>query len=529
MSIPSRSFRLAGLALALMAATTVRAVEPEEKPHPLQLAQGGPRRFFDSLFNRSPSPAEAPRPRRAFIPAPRPARPGELPERPEATAETIDAELPESVDEWRAFAGDLLVAVSQTAERSLGVTIDLGIDVTREGDASEPTGPTLDDAAGRTQSRDEDRESKPSRSSLARPSGPPPPKTRQFERMRLRIARTLAAYQRRPLNTAENTPWEVMHGFIAFGIPTQLRVGGPGGTPVNAIGWMNMGGRCRGQVLLVASEKRVRGLIGYGVQGHSAQYLAMLAQCRVAKESPITIQKRSFTVADLVTEEQQACRPGTELTFSLIGLAHYLPTDATWKSRDGEEWSLPRLVEEELAQPVRTVACGGTHRLFGLAYACQRRKQAIGSLDGVYRRADRFVRDYQAFAVTKLQNRDGSFSTEWFKYPADRPDDIDRKVQTTGHILEWLVASLDQEQLYDSRIVRAVEFLEMALASDVNREWKIGPLGHALHALTIYQERVWGVVLPGSIAAFHGPMKADPSGVERVADGPILPPQTHQR
>jgi hypothetical protein len=274
--------------------------------------------------------------------------------------------------------------------------------------------------------------------------------------MRLRIARTLAAYQRRPLNTAENTPWEVMHGFIAFGIPTQLRVGGPGGTPVNAIGWMNMGGRCRGQVLLVASEKRVRGLIGYGVQGHSAQYLAMLAQCRVAKESPITIQKRSFTVADLVTEEQQACRPGTELTFSLIGLAHYLPTDATWKSRDGEEWSLPRLVEEELAQPVRTVACGGTHRLFGLAYACQRRKQAIGSLDGVYRRADRFVRDYQAFAVTKLQNRDGSFSTEWFKYPADRPDDIDRKVQTTGHILEWLVASLDQEQLYDSRIVRAV-------------------------------------------------------------------------
>jgi hypothetical protein len=34
---------------------------------------------------------------------------------------------------------------------------------------------------------------------------------------------------------------------------------------------------------------------------------------------------------------------------------------------------------------------------------------------------------------------------------------------------------------------------------------------HALHALTIYQERVWGVVLPGGIAAFHGTMKAAPA------------------
>ncbi|MFM7207443.1 MAG: hypothetical protein ACKO4T_12335 [Planctomycetaceae bacterium] len=339
-------------------------------------------------------------------------------------------------------------------------------------------------------------------------TGAPPPKTRRFERLRGRIAQTLATYQRRPLNTAQNTPWEVMHGFIAFGIPTQIRVGGPAGDLVSAIGWSNMGGTCRGQVMLAAADDRVVALKGVGVQGHSAQYLAILAQCRVAANSPLTVQGKPFTVTDLIEEEKLSCKSKTELTFALIALAHYLPTDATWKNRSGEKWSLPRLVEEEIVQPIRGAPCGGTHRLYGLAYGCQRRLRAAGELDGPYLRADKYVRDYQNFTLAKLQNGDGSFSTEWFKYPADRDDDIDRKIQTTGHILEWLVGSLDQDRLYEPRIVAAAEYLCSALLSEPSREWKIGPLGHALHALNIYQERAWGTVLPGGIAAYGGSMKA---------------------
>ncbi len=341
------------------------------------------------------------------------------------------------------------------------------------------------------------------------PTGLPAPRTPRFERLRKWIDQTLTTYQRRPLNTAQHTPWEVMHGFIAFGVPTQVRVGGPAGDLVSAIGWSNMGGKCRGQTMLTTNGGQLVALKGYfGVQGHSAQYLAILAQCRVAATSPIAVDGRKFTVADLIEEEKLACKPATELTFSLIALAHYLPTDATWTSRDGEQWSLARLVEEEIVQPIRGAPCGGTHRLFGLSYGCQRRLRLTGQLDGVYLRADRYVRDFQNFTLAKLQNGDGSFSTEWFKYAADRDDDTDRKIQTTGHILEWLVSSLDQDKLYDSRVVAAAEFLCRALSREPSREWKIGPLGHALHALNIYQERAWGAVLPGGIAAYHGPMKA---------------------
>ena len=190
-------------------------------------------------------------------------------------------------------------------------------------------------------------------------TGPQPPQTRRFERLRVQVARTLELYQRRPLNTAQHTPWEVMHGFIAFGIPSQVRVGGPSGSAVNSIGWMNMGGRCRGQVMLAAVGDRLVAMKGVGVQGHSAQYLAILAQCRVAPNSPISVQSKSFTVADLIEEEKLSCKSNTELTFALIALAHYLPTDATWKSRDGKDWSLERLVAEEIEQPIRGAPCGG--------------------------------------------------------------------------------------------------------------------------------------------------------------------------
>jgi hypothetical protein len=472
-----------------------------------------PARFFESLLGKEPPTPD-------FIPLPQPptaeeaaraARLASVPDKSRVTPAAPAApkprppatEKPARLPTWNetvAFG----TALQVSARKVIGDAVDPEFKP-RPRPATPPAPPTALVITSRAGSR---RQTPPIVATKLQATGMPAPRTKRFEKLRATIARTLATYQKRPLNTAQHTPWEVMHGFIAFGIPTQIRVGGPAGDLVNAIGWSNMGGRCRGQVMLAASGERLVALKGIGVQGHSAQYLAILAQCRVAANSPITLQSKSFTVADLIEEEKLSCKAGTELTFALIALAHYLPTDARWQSRDGVEWSLEKLVEEEIVQPIRGAPCGGTHRLFGLAYGCQRRLRATGTLDGAYLRADKYVRDYQNFTLAKLQNRDGSFSTEWFKYLADRDDDIDRKIQTTGHILEWLVASLDQERLYEPRVVAATEFLVSALAREPSREWKLGPLGHALHALNIYQERAWGTVLPGGIAAFTGPMKA---------------------
>ncbi len=513
-AVPGRRLGIAAacIAVAVAAFGPVLAAPADRR-------SGGPGRFFESLLGRAAEPAFIPAPvppsaddvealRLAALPTSAAPKGGRSTAVPRAAAEPSDRRptpsAPPQLPTWtdtRSFAA----AVEQSARK-------VAADAANPAYRPRPATVIVKAKPGT-------RMTPPLVVTRMQATGMPAPRTPRFDRLRASIARTLATYQRRPLNTAQHTPWEVMHGFIAFGIPTQIRVGGPAGDLVNAIGWSNMGGRCRGQVMLAAADDRLMALKGVGVQGHSAQYLAILAQCRVAANSPIILNSRKFTVTDLIAEEKLSCRPNTELTFALIGLAHYLPTDATWKSRDGRSWSLARLVEEEIEQPIRGAPCGGTHRLFGLAYGCQRRLRATGQLDGAYLRADKYVRDYQNFTLTKLQNRDGSFSTEWFKYPADRRDDVDRKIQTTGHILEWLVGSLDQDKLYDPRVVAAAEFLSAALAKDPSREWKLGPLGHALHALNIYQERAWGVVLPGGIAAFHGPMKAS-GEVKVIADRP---------
>ena len=74
------------------------------------------------------------------------------------------------------------------------------------------------------------------------------------------------------------------------------------------------------------------------------------------------LDNKEFTIDDLVEYEKESCRPRTELTFKLIGLSYYLKSNATWKTRARQSWSIPRLIEEELRQKVVGAACGGTHR-----------------------------------------------------------------------------------------------------------------------------------------------------------------------
>lgn len=308
--------------------------------------------------------------------------------------------------------------------------------------------------------------------------------------LRDRVRLVLRTHAERRLNTRDHTPWEVMHRIVAYGTQCEILRGGPQGTPVNAIGWLLYGGKCKGQRIVHVEQGRIAALQGVGVQGHPGQLLAIIAQARARADYPIVLDGRTFTLADLIESEKLTCRSGMELTFKLIALSWYLDSDATWRNAAGEEWSISRLVKEEVEAPIlRTAACGGTHRLMGLTYAVREREQQGKPIDGQFLRAQKYLADYHEYTF-KLQNADGSFSTEWFVRRGARPD-LDRRVQTTGHILEWLVYSIPESMLRDQRVVRAVDYLSGILAAQPNRQWEIGPLGHALHALAIYDERVF--------------------------------------
>jgi hypothetical protein len=313
--------------------------------------------------------------------------------------------------------------------------------------------------------------------------------TPELINLRDKLRRVLSMYYPRHQNTRDNNPWEVMHAIIAYGVDTQLFKGGPGGEKVNAIGWMCYNRPMAGEQMLLVNNGQIEARRGVGVQGHFGQFLAILAQSRVKPDYPMLVNGKNFTLNDLIEHEKANCTAGEELTFKLIALMHYLDSDATWKSRDGQDWSIQRLVAEEIKQPIRGAACGGTHRLMGLSYSVNKRLQRGKPIIGEFRRAQTFIQDYHRYTFS-LQNPDGSFSTEWFTRRGNTPD-VDRRLKTSGHILEWISFSLSPQELSDPRMIKAVDYVATILEKNDRHTWEIGPLGHGLHALAIYHDRMF--------------------------------------
>jgi hypothetical protein len=355
--------------------------------------------------------------------------------------------------------------------------------------AEEPAETAAEDTSVEVKTKEatEEQSDAPDEFTPAKPKDAPIEMTQELEELRSKLRECLAHYYFRPENVATRSPWGSMHAMIAYGVDTELIAGDK---RVNAIGYLCYNGTCNGQRLFYLSNDKLQASIGPGVQGHPAQFLAMLAQSRVKTDFPILVDGKNFTVADLIQHEKDTCRPATELTFKLIAFTHYLKSDETWKSNDGQDWDIPRVIKEELKQPIHGAACGGTHRMTGFSYAVRKREARGESFEGQWMRAKKFVEDYHTYTFT-LQNTDGSFSTDWFVRRADY-NELGRKLQTTGHITEWLAYSLPKDQLTDPKMVKAVDYLTTILLENPNQRWSIGPLGHGLHALAIYDERVFG-------------------------------------
>lgn len=309
----------------------------------------------------------------------------------------------------------------------------------------------------------------------------------QVARMKAGIERVLQRHYDRPEIADGRSNWGMMHAIMVYGGDTQVQVGRK---THSTIGWLAGNNICRGKRLLFNDRGVIRARSGVGLQGHQAQFLAILALSSVPDNYPLYADGRKFTVRDLVETEKAECLAGEELTFTLIALSHYLDTDAVWTAKDGRQWSIPTLIREELKQPIVGAACGGTHRLMAHAHALRNRRYEGKPIDGQWARADKFTNDFVEYAYS-LQNRDGSMSTRWLEGRGN-DSDVDRKIQTTGHIVEWLLTVTPDSELQNRRLVSAVQYLLWSVSSNPqSKDKQVGPKGHALRSLAMYYERVF--------------------------------------
>jgi hypothetical protein len=308
------------------------------------------------------------------------------------------------------------------------------------------------------------------------------------------------ARDRRLLDTAAQGAWQVVHGILAFGPEFPVRAKG---RIVPALDHLLGGGQVTGWklrrgdpgVIAIVEEGSTMG------QGHPDQWLGYLSQCGVSGtdgerlaggiplDTPLTVAGRRFALHDLLAQAQHDIHQGQEATWTLMALSAWLPPDASWTNRDGDSWTTERVVLMEARADIVTAACGGTHRLYGLAAAIDAHRRATaGPPAGGWAEAATVLDAYIDLA-RRFQQPDGSFSIHYFDRPGTSPD-VFAKLAATGHVFEVLALALDDERLAEPWVSRAAERLVSLLERTEDVDVECGGLYHAVHGLALYRRRI---------------------------------------
>jgi hypothetical protein len=329
-----------------------------------------------------------------------------------------------------------------------------------------------------------------------------PADMRPIERASLcrRVDAVLAhARDSRRLDASVHGAWQVVHGILAFGRDFPLA---HDGEVSPALDYLLTGGSITGWTLR-PSRPGVRAIVEGGstmAQGHPDQWLGYLSQCGLAPcgkggvplTATLMVAGREFTVADLLVQAQADITPGQEATWTLMAFSTYLPHDAEWTSRDGQTWTIGRVVAMEAAADIFSGACSGAHRLYGLITAVKQHMAATGAtwdeLDGPWGEAADVIDDCVDRA-RRFQQADGSFSTHSFERPGTSTD-VFAKLSATGHVFEVVVTALDDERLSEPWVTRAADRLVTLLEQTADIDVECGALYHAVHGLAIYRERI---------------------------------------
>ena len=330
------------------------------------------------------------------------------------------------------------------------------------------------------------------RASAAR--GKPSP-TPEADELRDRIDNAVALTARRHLVAESNAAWQVVHGILAFGPDLQLDVQGQ---PTSALLYLQQGGRLTGWNL-IPGDKGLEAPLEQGSktgQGHEDQWLGYLSLIGLPDTTPIKVAGKTYTIHDLVTQAQWDIYDGMEATWSLMGFTAYLPLDAKWKSKNGSEWTIERVMGMEAAQDLRRSACGGMHRLTALTVALNKYLDAGGKLTGGWKAAYDKIYGEPGGAIAVMrsyQQPDGSFSSDYFNGPR-WTGDVGQRIGTTGHTLEFLAIAVPEAELQSTWLTNAVSYLCTMLEETKEYELECGGLYHAARGLAIYRERRFGPV-----------------------------------
>jgi hypothetical protein len=323
------------------------------------------------------------------------------------------------------------------------------------------------------------------------------PKGEGKDLVRRRVELAIKNVRARDLLTTHGF-WTVFHGILGLGPRHALLTDPATGKKVNAVDYICAGNPVRGMEFIPTDYGLdVRTAVGelvFLAQGHQDQFIAEMTQWGMPLDRPFIVQGKTYHFRDFVNHcrmraslKPDADGKKSELSWTVLVIGQYDGPDAEWTNKDGERLRLKDLLRYELGEPMRTAACGGTHRLFDLSWVYHLHLKRGGKVEGVWKEVADNAARYQALA-RKYQHPDGSFSTDFFNGPGDVPDP-QRRLNTSGHILEWLSLALTDAQLRQPWVEEAANRVAMMILEA--NEMEGATLYHAVHGLIIYHARAF--------------------------------------
>jgi hypothetical protein len=311
------------------------------------------------------------------------------------------------------------------------------------------------------------------------------------------IARTLESNLKgRSLSIETHGAWQILHAVLAYG--SEFPVQTPSGS-VATVPYLLEGGTMRGFEPLPGDSLGDPPRIGLRMelqpvekigQGHRDYWLAILAQCGLPLETELTTPQRTYTFEDWLRQAEHDVPRNLELefTWTLMAQSLYRDSDHRWTARDGQQYTTADLLQSELAQSVAGSACGGMHRLTGIAMILNKRRSEGKPITGVWKEAEQQLAEFVEIA-RQNQNPDGSYSSAYLHRPGWTRD-LGESLATTGHVLEFVTFAATDEQLTEPWVERTVRRLCQMLDQNLEIDLECGALYHALHALMEYRDRI---------------------------------------
>jgi hypothetical protein len=269
------------------------------------------------------------------------------------------------------------------------------------------------------------------------------------------------------------------------------------GQKVNAVDYICNGGAVPGMEFIETKYgldvKTAAGETVFFAQGHQDQFIAEMTQWGLPPDRKFKVHGKDYTFMDFVNHAKMraslTATPKQELSWTILVVGHYLGTDLEWINESGEKLRFADLLRYELDEPMDKAACGGTHRLFDLSWVYHLHLKRGGKTEGIWKDVAANAAHYQALA-RKYRNADGSFSTDFFQGRGNDPK-MERRINTSGHILEWLALSLTDAQLREPWVEEAANAVALMILAIQNDSMEGATLYHAAHGLLIYHARVF--------------------------------------